>query len=61
MPPLSDIKKAIGALLTGLLAWGTAVVASDPSAITASEWIGLAGVAVTTATVYILKNEAPDA
>lgn len=61
MPSLGDIKKAIGALLTGLLAWGTAVVASESSAITAAEWITLAGVGVTTVTVYLLKNDPPSA
>ena len=53
---ISDISKAIGALLVGALGWGAAVVTSSSSAITSSEWIQLATVGVTVITVYILKN-----
>jgi hypothetical protein len=56
---VADVKKAIGALLAGILAWATAVVVSPESAITAAEWIVLAGVVVTVVTVYVLKNADP--
>jgi hypothetical protein len=54
---MSTVKKAIGAFLVGILAWGTAVVESASTAITAAEWIVLAGVAVSTITVYLLTND----
>ena len=58
---LRTVKKAVGAFLVGLLGWGTVVVASDSASITATEWIGLATVAVSTLTVYFLTNEPADA
>jgi hypothetical protein len=56
---LGTVKKAVGSLLVGTLAWGTAVVDSAPAHITASEWIVLAGVGVSTLTVYFLGNSTP--
>ncbi len=53
---LAPYKKAVGVFLTGLLGWGTAVVASDSAPITATEWIALATVAVTTLVAYVLTN-----
>jgi hypothetical protein len=41
------------------LAWATAVVQSSPSNITAAEWIGLAGIFVTTALVWLVPNGEP--
>jgi hypothetical protein len=58
---IADMKKAIGAFVTSLLTWGYLVVQSESSPITAEEWLGLAGVAVTTLVVYVLKNEPADA
>lgn len=57
MPPVGEIKKAIGAFLTSLLTWGYMVVQSEATQITAEEWLGLAGVVVTTITVYFLDNK----
>jgi FtsH-binding integral membrane protein len=54
---MTTYRKAIGAFLTGALAWATAVVASDSTSITAEEWIGLVGILVTTIVVYFLTNE----
>lgn len=56
MPKIGEIKKAIGAFLTSTLAWGYAVVQSEPGKITSEEWLGLAGIAITTLTVYFLDN-----
>jgi hypothetical protein len=59
---IRQTKKAVAAFLVGVLGWGTAVVASDSASVTATEWIALATVAVSTLTVYFLTNEpAPDA
>jgi hypothetical protein len=54
---LAPYRKTVTALATGLLGWGAVVVTSDPSAITASEWLGL-GVALATALgVYSVPND----
>jgi hypothetical protein len=59
MDKLKESKKAVWAFLTAALAWGYAVVASASGSITGEEWLGLAGVALTTLGVYFLKNEQP--
>jgi hypothetical protein len=51
------IRKAIAQFLTGLLAWGTAVVVSEPAAISASEWVVAAGVGVGAFLVWLIPNE----
>ncbi|HEX2578679.1 MAG TPA: hypothetical protein VHK88_20210 [Aquihabitans sp.] len=59
MSSLSRYRKAIAAILTGLLGWATAVVQSDPEQITSAEWIGAATVIVATIAVYLVPNDAP--
>ena len=54
---MSKFSKAIGAAIAGVYAWGQLVVSSAPGAITAAEWLALAGVGVTVAAVYGLTNE----
>jgi hypothetical protein len=49
-------RKTLTALVTGLIGWGTAVVASSSSAVTATEWIMLATVAATSLGVYGVSN-----
>ncbi len=56
MKKISDAKKAVAAALTGALGWATAVVTSAPDAITASEWVTLATVAVSSFLVWLLPN-----
>lgn len=54
---LSKYNKTIAAVVIGLLGWGGVVVASEPTAITASEWLAF-GVALATALgVYQVPNE----
>ena len=54
---MSAVRKAIAQALTGVLAWGGAVVVSSYDPITASEWIVLAGVGVGSFLVWYLPNE----
>lgn len=56
---VAEIKKGIAAFLGSLLTWGYMVVESDIDSISAEEWLGLAGVVITTVTVYFLKNKEP--
>jgi hypothetical protein len=56
-PILSKYRKTIAAVITGLIGWASAVVASDPTAITATEWIMLATVTATALGVYSIANE----
>jgi hypothetical protein len=56
---MSRYTKAIGAFLTGALAWLTIVVESDSESITSTEWLALAGLVVTTVVVYLLPNSEP--
>lgn len=56
---MSRYRKTITALVTGLIGWGAAVVASSPAAITASEWIMLATVVATGLGVYGIPNAPP--
>jgi hypothetical protein len=50
-------RKTLTALATGLLGWGAAVVASSPSAVTASEWITFGTVLATALGVYGIQNK----
>lgn len=50
-------RKTLTALVTGAIGWGSAVVASAPAAVTASEWIFGATVAATALGVYAVTNE----
>lgn len=57
MNNLQAYRKAIAAVIIGLLGWAGVVITSPEAAITASEWLGL-GVAVATALgVYQVPNE----
>jgi len=57
MSKLAPYRKAVTAVIVGLLGWGTVVVTSPEVAITASEWLGL-GVALATALgVYRVPND----
>lgn len=56
MSKLAPYRKTITAIVTGLIGWAAAVVASKPSAITATEWIMLATVLATALGVYGVSN-----
>lgn len=60
MSALSRYRKTIAAVVGAGIGWATAVVASDPGPITASEWImGATGLAVALG-VYVLPNAPED-
>lgn len=56
---LAQTRKATAAALSQLVVWGSVVVQSDAERITSSEWMALAGIAVTTAVVFLIPNKAP--
>jgi hypothetical protein len=49
-------RKTVSAVVTGLIGWATVVVVSDPSPISAAEWIALATVLATALGVYTIRN-----
>lgn len=49
-------QKAIAALVAGGVGWAGVVIASTPTAITSSEWLGLAVVIATALGVYAVPN-----
>lgn len=49
-------RKTVAAVVTGVIGWGAAVVASPPAHVTASEWIVLATVVATALGVYTVRN-----
>lgn len=53
---LGTYGKTITAIITGLIGWATLVVNSDPTKITASEWIVLATVLATALGVFTVAN-----
>jgi hypothetical protein len=53
---LSTYAKTISAIITGAIGWATLVVASDPVAITAEEWIVGATALATALGVYTFRN-----
>lgn len=55
---IGKMAKAWTVLSVGGLAWITAVVASDPKAITGPEWITGLGVLVATVGVWLVPNAA---
>lgn len=55
---MSNYKKTITAVVTGLIGWGSAVVVSAPTAISSGEWIGLATVLAIGLGVYAVPNAA---
>jgi len=54
---MNAYRKTITALVTGLIGWGAAVVASASTPVTATEWIMLATVSATALGVYGVTNE----
>lgn len=56
---MSRYRKTISAVVIGLIGWATAVVASDPSAVTATEWILGATALATALGVYSVPNDPP--
>lgn len=54
---LSEYRKTISAIVTGFIGWATVVVASDPTAVTSSEWLMLATVLATALGVYTVENK----
>jgi len=56
---LKEHRKAIGTALAGALAWGNLVVASEPAAVTASEWLMLASVILSAFGVVAAQNQTP--
>lgn len=59
MSNLPAYRKTVTAVVGALITWGTYVTTSEPTAITASEWLLLAGGLATAAGVYQVTNE-PD-
>ena len=57
---LTPYSKAIVAFLTAAVTWATAVVSSESSSITSTEWIGLAGSIVAVLAVYLVPNATKD-
>lgn len=56
---MNRYRKTITAVVVASIGWATAVVASDPAPITASEWImGATGLAVALG-VYTVPNAEP--
>ncbi len=55
---MTEYRKAVAQILTGLLAWGGAVTVSSYKPIAASEWMVLAGVIVGGFLVWWLPNDA---
>jgi hypothetical protein len=56
VPKISEIRKTLTAVVTGLLGWGAVVIASPSSAITAPEWLMFGVVAATSLGVYAVSN-----
>lgn len=54
---LSQYRKTITAVVTGAIGWAAAVVVSDPTAITASEWVMGATALATALGVYSIAND----
>lgn len=54
---MARYRKTITAVVTGAIGWGAVVIASQPAAITASEWLMGATAAATALGVYAVSNE----
>lgn len=54
---LAPYRKTVAALVVGVIGWAGVVVTSEPSHITASEWLQLAVAAATALGVYAVANE----
>lgn len=57
MSNLPAYRKTISAVVTGLLGWAAVVVTSEPSPVTASEWLVLGTTLATALGVYSVPNE----
>lgn len=57
MSKLAPYRKTVAAVVTGAIGWAAVVVSSDPSAITAQEWIMGATVLATALGVYQVSND----
>lgn len=53
---LAAYRKTITAVVTGVTGWFAVVISSTPTAITASEWLGLGVVVATALGVYAVSN-----
>jgi hypothetical protein len=53
---LKNYMKTISALVLGAIGWATMVVNSEPTSITASEWVVLATAVATALGVYAVPN-----
>lgn len=56
---LKEHRKAFGASLAGGVAWGNLVVASTPEQVTASEWLMLASVVLSSFGVVAAQSATP--
>jgi hypothetical protein len=54
---LAPYRKTVAAVVTGMIGWASAVVVSNPTHVTAGEWIMLATVLATALGVYQVTNE----
>jgi hypothetical protein len=54
---LAPYRKTVASLITGLLGWGSIVVASNRAGISAEEWLTLGVVLATSLGVYSVTNE----
>lgn len=56
---MAKYRKTVTAIITGLIGWAAAVVASSSKSITAAEWVMLATVIATALGVYAIPNAIP--
>ena len=57
MPNLAPYRKTVTAVVTGLIGWAAVVITSEPTAITASEWLMGATALATALGVYAVANQ----
>lgn len=57
---MTTIRKAIVALMSGLLAWMTAVTVSPSNEIQSSEWVSLFGVVTAAFLTWLVPNASSD-
>lgn len=57
MNNLPAYRKTVAAVVGALITWGTLVVVSQETRITAAEWLALAGGLATALGVYTVPNE----
>lgn len=56
---VSEVRKAIAALLTGVAGWLVQITTSDSSHITSGEWVSFATLFITAALVFLVPNDTP--